>query len=468
MRFDTTISQVTHWLQDIPINFQNTETSFQVKSHASSKRRKLSDSDPLCALKRRLLLSLPASLKQVEMDSMQGAVSTPKKRQAADDANRDTDDENDNDQTPRGDPRKEKLRGKSTGTSASSHTSSTYSRSSKRSRGSQSPIKMWPLEGPLGHKLMRANQFGHHVPAVQELIDQFDAVNRGRSIMPKSLYQSLRDVGVGRLYDDMFFEQDTAADRPCDKDLVRYAQRIAQHSNTCASQLQDEGAWNNLVHSRLLDLFVHDMQDGPDHGIIDFLPCLTTNMNLSYHRFSEPTSRVDYIIRILHESQDDDVGDHEPLQWFDSNRMPLLNWTTGQLLPIAFSIETKRYGGGVAKGEQQLGIWNAAQWEFLISKAGEKAVKELDFIPGVVVEGHTWSLVITTRHLNRTNVFPGIQFGNTHSIIGVFQVIAGLRILRTWAIETLWPWYKKYLPGIGQPSARDLVTGVGLNENRLI
>lgn len=82
--------------------------------------------------------------------------------------------------------------------------------------------------------------------------------------------------------------------------------------------------------------------------------------------------------------------------------MPSRNWTSNQLLPIAFSIETKRYGGDVTKGEQQLGIWTAAQWEFLIKISSAEAVKELAYIPGVIVSGETWSLVITTRTGVRT------------------------------------------------------------------
>jgi hypothetical protein len=79
---------------------------------------------------------------------------------------------------------------------------------------------------------------------------------------------------------------------------------------------------------------------------------------------------------------------------------PCFNWTTDRLLqqyPLAFSIETKRYGGNTAKGEQQMGIWHAAQWEFLISRTGSVATNKLEFLPGVVVQGHIWSLVITTR-----------------------------------------------------------------------
>jgi hypothetical protein len=76
------------------------------------------------------------------------------------------------------------------------------------------------------------------------------------------------------------------------------------------------------------------------------------------------------------------------------------NWTSDKILqqyPLGISIETKRHGGDIAKGEQQLAIWHAAQWEFLIARAGDASVSQLGFLPGIVVQGHSWSLVITTR-----------------------------------------------------------------------
>jgi hypothetical protein len=150
------------------------------------------------------------------------------------------------------------------------------------------------------------------------------------------------------------------------------------------------------------------------------------------------------------------------------------NWTADRLLqqyPLAVSIETKRYGGNTAKGEQQLGIWHAAHWEFLASRAGAEPVDDLGFLPGVVVQGHTWSLVITTRRQATTvrkyttcpdecdtdpdaqTVLCSVEFGNTGSIVGVFQVLAGLRLLRSWSIEVIWPWYKQHLPGLSNPSS---------------
>ncbi|KAM0546645.1 hypothetical protein ACHAPJ_010783 [Fusarium lateritium] len=459
MEFDISVSQVTHWLDDIPAEFSHFEISASAKSQGALKRQRSSTSSKLQPSKRRQLISPPASQVQrsassssKEMDVEPTTTSTPSKKRPADDPSND-----DNDQTPRADSTRGRRGLVRKAPSISSQSSSAYSRDSKRSRGSQSPLKMWPLLGPNGHKLLRASPTASNaprLPALRRLVDDFGMIERGRSIMPQRIRKALEENDIGGLDDGMFFDDDAVTDkknRPCSDDLIRQALRIAKHSNTCSSQLQDEAAWNNLVHSRLLDLFLHDMQDGPGQDILDLMPCVTTNMNLGYHFFDEPASRVDYIVRLLPELEED-MEDDESLELLTSDRMPTLNWTTNQLLPIAFSIETKRYGGDIPKGEQQLGIWNAAQWEFLISKAGIDAAQELDFVPGVVVNGDIWSFVITTRNQSKTTVFPGIVFGNTRSIIGVFQVIAGLRRLRRWALEVLWPWYKRHLPGLADPS----------------
>ncbi|KAF4965156.1 hypothetical protein FSARC_7023 [Fusarium sarcochroum] len=478
MEFDISLGQVTHWLDDIPAEFSHFESSPQVKSQGLLKRRRSSTSSKLQTSKRRQLISPPASQLQrrnssssKEMDVESTAISTPSKKRPADDPSND-----DNEQTPRADSTRGRRGLIRKAPSISSQSSSAYSRDSKRSRGSQSPLKMWPLVGP-SHKLVRAGPTASNaprVPALRHLIDDFGKIERGRSIMPQRIKTSLEENDVTGLDDGMFFDDDAVTDRkshPCSDDLVRQALRISKHSNTCSSQLQDEAAWNNLVHSRLLDLFLHDMHDGPGQDILDLMPCVTTNMNVAFHCFDEPASRVDYIVRLVPEPEED-LEDYQSFELLTTERMPTLNWTANQLLPIAFSIETKRYGGDIAKGEQQLGIWNAAAWEFLIFKAGEEGAREIDFIPGVVVNGDIWSLVVTTRNQSKTvrtppfvppkyfidqdfqTVFPGIVFGNTRSIIGVFQVIAGLRRLRRWALEVLWPWYKRHLPGLADPSGQ--------------
>lgn len=131
---------------------------------------------------------------------------------------------------------------------------------------------MWPLVGPDGHQLVRPNELAHGAHGAKNLTKAFKQISKWRSFMPKSIQQTLAELEIEDVEDSMFYDDNNGFDKPCGRDLVRLAQRIAKHSNTCTSQLQDEGAWNNLVHSRLLDMFIHDMCDESSQDQCDFMP----------------------------------------------------------------------------------------------------------------------------------------------------------------------------------------------------
>jgi hypothetical protein len=282
-----------------------------------------------------------------------------------------------------------------------------------------------------------------------------DAAGR-HAIIPRrakaSLEKHIESTGqFDRLHEHMFCE-DSTWHRSCldGEGLIRRAVRIASRSAKSSRMLSDEPAWNNHVHSLLLDMLVHDMQDGPGQDVFDFLSCTTTNIEPTYHRFPDAASRVDYVFQFLPE--------HDPTISLDGDLVPAacpcFNWTTDRLLqqcPLGISIEAKRYGGDTVKGEQQLGIWQAAHWEFLVSRVGQDAAEGLEFLPGVVVQGQTWSLLVSTRRRGTTTILCSVEFGNTGSVVGVFQVLAGLRRLRRWSLDVLWPWYKRHLPGLANP-----------------
>lgn len=63
--------------------------------------------------------------------------------------------------------------------------------------------------------------------------------------------------------------------------------------------------------------------------------------------------------------------------------------------PLAVSIETKRGGENEAKAQVQMGVWHAAQWNFLASHVGDR-ISTLEYLPGLHVIGRTWTLVATT------------------------------------------------------------------------
>ena len=53
--------------------------------------------------------------------------------------------------------------------------------------------------------------------------------------MPKSIQQMLTELEIEDVEDSMFYNNNNGFNKPCGRDLVRLAQRIAKHSNTCTS-----------------------------------------------------------------------------------------------------------------------------------------------------------------------------------------------------------------------------------------
>ncbi|KAH6635878.1 hypothetical protein F5144DRAFT_565708 [Chaetomium tenue] len=337
-----------------------------------------------------------------------------------------------------------------------STTPSLSSASSKRSKRSNSPAKLFPLYGVEGHRLVRDSLMKVTTslsPTLRHLLgDVGDAASR-HGIIPRrakeALEKHIETTGQFDRLRELMFCDDSTWHGSCfgGEDLVRRAVLIASRSAKCSRMLSDEPAWNNHVHSPLLEMLVQDMQDGPNQGIFDFLSCTTTSIDLTYHRFPDAASRVDYVFHFLPED-DPTISLHDDVP---TAAYPCFNWTTDRLLqqsPLGISIETKRYGGDTVKGEQQLGIWQAAHWEFLVSCVGQDVAESLEFLPGIVVQGQTWSLLVSTRRQGVTTILGSVEFGNTGSAIGVFQVLAGLRRLRRWSLDVLWPWYRHHLPGL--------------------
>lgn len=146
-----------------------------------------------------------------------------------------------------------------------------------------------------------------------------------------------------------------------------------------------------------------------------------------------------------------------------------------QTRPIMFSIETKKTGEHLTKAQLQVGVWHAAQWSFLEStcmvasrqfsteqdepdmnfteqnsttathshNSEQNILGKLSFLPGIIVQGHEWSLVLSTRENGKTVLWTKKQFGSTESELGCYQIVAGIRELLRWAECEYLPWFKE-------------------------
>lgn len=164
--------------------------------------------------------------------------------------------------------------------------------------------------------------------------------------------------------------------------------------------------------------------------------------------------------------------------------------------PIALSIEAKKPGEGWEGARLQLGVWQMAHWGFLMcliviqeekrqarraeavleaeqaeaegnagvvqqsvqslslhegqQKSAPESTQETvrplrlpEFLPGIIIQGHQWDLVITTLDGAKTKFWHKLPMGNTLDTKGIYKLVCSLQILRTWAEESYWPWLKE-------------------------
>ncbi|KAJ0126677.1 Uncharacterized protein HZ326_30222 [Fusarium oxysporum f. sp. albedinis] len=238
---------------------------------------------------------------------------------------------------------------------------------------------------------------------------------------------------------------------------------IIEEAQRCQNDAFDETGWNHLVHTPLIKAVIKH-KCWPGSSILKMSPCMTASVTARYHKFPLPSTKVDYVLHIDPPASTEVDAATRRLQAATLEKS--VNHTSFDPLrtsPICLSIETKKYGGDVKKGDVQMASWQAAQWTCLASQAGE-SIEKLSFLPGIIVQGHHWSFVATTRRGDETvsvlsveqccfsevnmlltcwkTLWASTPIGTTMTSLGVLQIMAGLSRLRRWAVEDFWPWYK--------------------------
>jgi hypothetical protein len=112
--------------------------------------------------------------------------------------------------------------------------------------------------------------------------------------------------------------------------------------------------------------------------------------------------------------------------------------------PMVVTVETKKRHVSLEAAELQTGTWHAAHWDILSRRLEQTkgTFDGLPFLPGILVQGHDWSFVVTTREEGKTVVWLEQKFGSTSDMIGVYKAFWGVQRLAKWVEDVYWPWYK--------------------------
>ncbi|GKU10898.1 unnamed protein product [Fusarium langsethiae] len=413
---------VEKWLEEIP-----QPKVPAIGTERSAKRRKLdSTTFSLPSPERSVASSDPGQGRQYSDPRMNPE--TPQKRKSVDQTV-------DNDDTPR----PNKVPSTPTGSAIMRDAPSMSASDSSQRSGRSSPSRTFPFTGIDGHYLNSMTLDPNHdgfPSGLEELLQTMDDIMEKRDIVPEYLKSEIEkptqtDKTLRRLRS---YAYTSSSDFGLDSDDLIPANRflstvigLSKFAGQCQDDSYDETGWNHLVHTPILQTVFRGGQ-WPSNALIDFAPCMNASVVTAYHRFFTAPSKVDYTLYINPKFDSDD-GVNEAIEKLYKS-------------PFGLSIETKRYGGDLRRADVQTAAWHAAQWTYLKSQAGD-AVDELPFLPGIIVQGHEWKFVATTRKNNETILWSSFQFGTSQTAVGVLQIMAGLHRLKRWSKDVYWPWYKK-------------------------
>jgi hypothetical protein len=106
--------------------------------------------------------------------------------------------------------------------------------------------------------------------------------------------------------------------------------------------------------------------------------------------------------------------------------------------PIALSIETKRQAEW-EKALLQIATWHSAQWRALQFKT---RVESIEFLAGVVVQGHSWYFVASTLEGGVSTLYHRITLGSTENHFDLFKLLIALQCLGSWIKDKYWPAFR--------------------------
>ncbi|KAJ4136560.1 hypothetical protein NW768_004177 [Fusarium equiseti] len=320
----------------------------------------------------------------------------------------------------------------------------------------------------------------HDKPATLEvLLDKIDLVSSGIGILPTSHAPLLSNLDK-EIYNDFKWTQKPVFSKflfSNDRDEIGHTplpetiQWILHEAAFCDSRGCSEKDWNTEVHHRVLAAALRPLHGPRRDQLFDFRLSTSASVISEYHVTSaskgadfcmyidpkqDKSPEVAEIIGTIRQILPMGVFNHANLGPLSDN-------------PIAVSIETKKTTGeGWENAKLQMEIWMASHWQFLRkllekrqcaaerlstmrSRAGEMSfcsdkIWDLpEFIPGIIIQGHDWYLIITTEEGEKTVFWQKKTLGDTSSSRGIYQIIYNLQLLRQWAQEDYWKWLKDVL-----------------------
>lgn len=307
--------------------------------------------------------------------------------------------------------------------------------------------------------------------AAKELFFLMDDIGRGRDILPHALKstieEKLKDQPMSlRRWDSSFMPQGHDDDLPGRIPSFEEVKIILARAVECEKFQGEELMWNGEVLLRLLRGIFEDRLGGQCDDFNAIL-CTRARPDREFEPMSSTGRMIDVCIYAsLDQNQELRAAMAEFCMTAPTATVNHTDFEPLQLRPLVLGIGTRKPGVEWDRAQVQIGIWHASQWAFLRWAVGRKLLKQrvakgadegeeefqaeeravlskLGFIPGIIVQGNRWHLVISTYNEGKTTLWAEWVFGTTKSLMDIYSVIAGVRRLTAWARDTYIPWFKE-------------------------
>ncbi|KAH7303567.1 hypothetical protein B0I35DRAFT_485055 [Stachybotrys elegans] len=250
---------------------------------------------------------------------------------------------------------------------------------------------------------------------------------------------------------------------------------ISIHADKCLRDQCSETLWNIEVHRCVLE-WVLRMGYAYGEAFIDFVYCPSAQINSVFKPEDGPSKMVDFCI-FVQPLKDSPEHDHIIKLCRSLRPNQSINHTdSGSLYkdPIAISIETKRHGENWTDAVLQMGTWHAAQLRSIewtvdqkphppapscpvnlshdINGAYAHAARRIEFVPGIIIQGHTWKFVATVRGSKgkRPVLYDAVPLGDTQSAFGVIRLCIALQRLKFWVRDEFWAGFRSEVLGFDE------------------
>ncbi|KAL3596037.1 hypothetical protein FPOAC2_10407 [Fusarium poae] len=331
---------------------------------------------------------------------------------------------------------------------STSGASSSRSQSQRSSRSkASSPSKKQrgaALEEETGYDIQTFGQFEHWQPESLKILRRdLQRIQRGIQIVPVDLKDQFATL------DEFTYHDNTKASLLSSAVQYRYPARdfidgMVEDAALCFTENDSEASWNMDVHGPLLAWVFR--KEKRSRRLTDYQYCPSAHIVTDFKPNSS-SHLVDFCVSIrpAEESRTKsaikEVCRRRPLGTINHVDSGRLNKD-----PIVISIETKKHGEEYGKAVTQMATWHSAQLRSLRFTC--PTLMQIQFLPGIIVQGHVWMFVATVERDGRAVLFHQAPIGDTASEEGMLKLLLSLQHLKHWTEEIYWPAFQADVLGL--------------------